>query len=123
MVIVALLVLVLGASATVGVLRTRDSQSQLNALEAQSMSASAIERARADFLDASGSLAALVFSGEPTHLFRYQSSIQLAKDDLLKARGIIVAQGRLDDVASIDEAISDIETFDEIASNGATAFL
>jgi diguanylate cyclase (GGDEF)-like protein/PAS domain S-box-containing protein len=123
MFIVTLLVLVLAASATVGVLRTRDSQSQLHSLEAQSRSASAIERARADFLDASGSLAGLVFSGEPAHLFGYQSSIQLAEDELLEAREIIVSQGRLDDAAGIDRALRGIEAFDEAASSGATAFI
>ncbi|MCH8813655.1 MAG: EAL domain-containing protein [Chloroflexi bacterium] len=121
--IVALLVLVLGASATVGVLRTRDSQSQLSSLEAQSRSASAIERARGDFLDATGSLAALILNGNPSRIFGYDSSIQLAQDDLIEAREIIMAQGRLDDAKAIDKAISDIEAFDETASSSAKAFI
>jgi len=123
MLIVAVLLAFLAATAVVGVLRTSQSESQLSTLEAQSNSASAIERARTDFLNASGSLAALVLNGDPARFFAYQDSMRLAVDELTEAKEIITAQRRLADVAVIDNALADLELFDAAATDAATKFI
>lgn len=120
---VAAVLFVLVATTVVGILRTRENQSRLTNLETTSLSAASLEHARAEFLNATNSLAALGFIGEPRFFLAYERSVERARQDLLQARAIAASEGREDDASSLDALITKIDSFANIVSDVAVLFL
>jgi diguanylate cyclase (GGDEF)-like protein len=117
------MLLLLMATTAVGVLRARDHQSRLRSLEATSLSAAALEHARGEFLNGTNSLTGLAFIPDPRYFFIYQTSRQLAQQDLSQAQVIALSEGRQADAAFLDDLIARIDAFDEGISDRASLFL
>lgn len=121
--VAAAILLLLVSTTVVGILRTRDNQSRLTSLEATSLSAASLEHARAEFLNATSSLAALSFIREPRYLLAYQRSVDQARKDLLQSGDFARSEGRREDADSLDGLIRKIDSFAGIVSDAATRFL
>lgn len=110
-------------AALVGIARTRESQDRLGSLQAQSESASLLERARADFLNATGALAAVVITRDSSRYLEFQLYLLETAEDLSSAHRIIVDQGRTADALETAAILTDIQAFRDSSSQSATAYL
>ncbi len=121
--VAALVVLLLLTSAAVGISRTRESQAGLESLQARSDSASLLERARGDFLNATGSLAAIAITQDANRFTGFQFYMLAAAEDLSSAHRIIVDQGRTADALRTEAILADVQAFRESSSKSARAYL
>lgn len=80
------MLLILGMTTTVGLLRTADHKSEVELLQSASTAPAALEHARGEFLNATNSLAGLAITKDPIYFFKYQQSRNVTLDDLTMAR-------------------------------------
>lgn len=120
---IALMVLLLIATTLVGIVRTRDHQSRLIALEASSISAASLEHARAEFLNAANSLAAIAFIQDLSYFRAYEESLEKARQDMEQAREVARAGGRQEDVAALNDLLEKMDGFSQLVSDTVLLFL
>ena len=107
------LVLLLSSLTVLATWRTQSHQRQLNTLEQTSVTATALEHARAQFYLETTALSGLAFSQDPSLVDVYQEAKAALEEDLGQARAEMLARGQTDDLAILDDLTARKAQFDE----------
>jgi len=108
------LVLVLAAVATVAILRVRQHQDRLLALESTATSVAALEHARAQFFLETTAVSTLIYTQDPVLAERYQAAAAELRQDLSQARAEMIASGKTDDLATLDRLTEQIDALESV---------
>ena len=107
------LVVLLAAMAALAFWRTEDHHQLHNELKGTSLTATALEHARAQLLREEAALSTLIFSDDPGLVHVYQEAVAALEQDLSQARAGALAQGDADEVLALDDLTERIGAFNE----------
>ena len=117
-----LLALLIGIT-LVALLSTGEEKSRLESLEATSLYANALGAARAEFLAATGDMAAVGATHDQSFLITYVNDIGLARKNLGHAREIALSEGRQTDVIFVDDLIRRVDSYNQASRDALALFI
>jgi len=120
---VGLLLALLIGTTIVALLATREQKSAVESLEATSLYTNALQAARAEFLAATGDLAAIGATRDQSLLLTYQIDIGLARNNLGQAREIALSEGRQADVVFVDDVVRRVDSYNQATRDALALFI